>query len=122
MDLCSHSGITLARSPSASSFQELAPLEWHAVPNGARITIGSVIQCRAEIGTLLGGGSGGARRSSRLGSASFFEDSADFIDCSLEVRQFFSGSFESRWVNLERLSFRNLLRSSPVRTFSRRAR
>ncbi|XP_038115012.1 mediator of DNA damage checkpoint protein 1 isoform X3 [Culex quinquefasciatus] len=84
MDLCSHSGITLARSPSASSFQELAPLEWHAVPNGARITIGSVIQCRAEIGTLLGGGSGGARRSSRLGSASFFEDSADFIDCSLE--------------------------------------
>ncbi|KAL1399865.1 hypothetical protein pipiens_007890, partial [Culex pipiens pipiens] len=85
MDLCSHSGITLAKSPSTSSFQELAPLEWHAVPNGARITIGSVVQCRAEIGTLLGGGgSGGARRSSRLGSASFFEDSADFIDCSLE--------------------------------------
>uniref|UniRef100_A0A8D8JHR0 Mediator of DNA damage checkpoint protein 1 n=1 Tax=Culex pipiens TaxID=7175 RepID=A0A8D8JHR0_CULPI len=84
MDLCSHSGTTLARSPSASSFQELAPLEWHAVPNGARITIGSVVQCRAEIDTLLGGGSGGARRSSRLGSASFFEDSADFIDCSLE--------------------------------------
>ncbi|KAL1391658.1 hypothetical protein pipiens_012258, partial [Culex pipiens pipiens] len=82
MDLCSHSGTTLAKSPSASSFQELAPLEWHAVPNGARITIGSVVQCRAEIGTLLGGG--GARRSSRLGSASFFEDSADFIDCSLE--------------------------------------
>lgn len=94
MDLCSHSGTTLARSPSASSFQELAPLEWHAVPNGARITIGSVVQCRAEIGTLLGGGgSGGARRTSRLGSASFFEDSADFIDCSLEVRHFLGGKF-----------------------------
>uniref|UniRef100_A0A1Q3G150 Mediator of DNA damage checkpoint protein 1 n=1 Tax=Culex tarsalis TaxID=7177 RepID=A0A1Q3G150_CULTA len=82
MDLCSHSGTTLAVSPSATSAKELTPLEWHAVPNGGRITIGTTIQCRVEIGSLLGGG--GARRSTRLGSASFFEDSADFIDCSLE--------------------------------------
>lgn len=108
MDLCSHSGTTLAKTSSATSHQELSPLEWHAVPNGGRITIGTVVLCRVEIGTLLAGG--GARRSTRLGSASFFEDSADFIDCSMEEPSL----LKSRTTNLQQTGTSNALTVSNV--------
>ncbi|XP_055613334.1 uncharacterized protein LOC129759826 [Uranotaenia lowii] len=75
MDLCSHGGVSL----SSSDRSPIPPLEWINISTDdgskERITFGDV-ECRLEI-TVQG---------KTRGSVSFFgdEDSADFIDCSLE--------------------------------------
>ncbi|XP_019530832.3 mediator of DNA damage checkpoint protein 1 isoform X1 [Aedes albopictus] len=74
MDLCSHGGTQLTGGlDQSTTTQEISPLEWHRAASDGAIVFGS-FKARFESSATR----------TRKRSMSFFDDSADIVDCSLE--------------------------------------
>lgn len=73
MDLCSHEGTQLEGESESSAHHGITPLEWHRATCDGAILFGS-FKARFE----------STSSRARKRSASFFDDSCDIVDCSLE--------------------------------------